>query len=166
MHLNPQAVFSCCFMSPCILHSTADYSPLWGKSLFWQTAVPACSCLFPCPLQCPFLSLGSVAGVSAACDPLHTAFLGREPETAQHPTAWCPYFQHSCSSLYRDIECYRAPRACNTIGLVMFCAFLKSQLVNLGLCMGTWLFTLRKRLFFKSVTLLNAGKRQKNSKGI
>lgn len=48
----------------------------------------------------------------------------------------------------------------------MFGAFLKSQLVSLGECMGTWLFTVRKRLFFKSGTLLNAGKRQKDSEGI
>lgn len=61
---------------------------------------------------------------------------------------WCPGLQQSCSSLCRDIDCYRTIIAGNIIGLVIFGAFLKSPACQFG-SMGILLFTVKEEVVLK-----------------
>lgn len=141
---------------------------LYGAKLFFvrQLCLPACVCSHIL-CQCPFLSLASMAGDLLLPQSLPTALGGNLKilDAQKGSVTRCPWLQQSCSSLCGDIDCYRAITAGTIIGLMIVVAFLKAQLVSSAERMGILLFTERKRLFLKSVILLYAGKRGKDSEG-
>lgn len=143
MCLNCRPIFHIALYHPTLSVPLQIIHLYGGRSLLWRVAAPAapiCSCVL-----CNALShLWPAWRLAAACNPCPQP----QEQTWKYSTP-----RRSCSSLCRDIDCYRTITASNIIGLMIFGAFLKTQLVGVGECMGILLFAERKR-FLRSVILL------------
>lgn len=153
-----QAKFLCCFISLLslqIIHFHRGQAPLWQAAVPVLTSVPV---FFAMPFP-----ISGQDGWSLAAPAIPARSLRRKPgSTWGHSLVpWAPQVLFIPSKGYGLLQTSHSRSFC---GLVAFGAFLKAQLVSLGGRVEILLFAERKRML-KSVALLYAGKRQKDSEG-
>lgn len=158
MHFTLQAKFLCCFISLLSLQIIRFHR---GRARLWQAAVPVLLSV-PVFFAMPFPISGQ-DGRSLAAPAIPARSLRRKPESTRGHSLvpWAPQVLFTPSKGYGPLQTSHSRSLC---GPVAFGAFLKAQLVSLGGRVEILLFAERKRLL-KSVTLLYAGKRQKDSEG-